>query len=111
MTSQRRALLPLSDWEERVAWRDRALIAAERARRAASAMSDLPPTPGLTSRAMASQLETGTRPAARPRDFNQSLERGLEIIQTFGAAAPRQTVSEVAARTGADPRDDAAGSC
>jgi IclR family pca regulon transcriptional regulator len=38
--------------------------------------------------------------AARPRDFNQSLERGLEIIQTFGAAAPRQTVSEVAAKTG-----------
>jgi len=38
--------------------------------------------------------------AARPRDFNQSLERGLEIIQTFGADAPRQTVSEVAAKTG-----------
>ena len=63
-------------------------------------MSDLPTTPGLTSRAVASQLETETPPAARPRDFNQSLERGLEIIQTFGAAAPRQTVSEVAAKTG-----------
>jgi L-gulonate 3-dehydrogenase len=33
VTAQRRALLPLSDWEQRVAWRDRALIAQERARR------------------------------------------------------------------------------
>ncbi len=33
VTRQRRALLPLSDWEERVAWRDRALIAQEQARR------------------------------------------------------------------------------
>jgi IclR family transcriptional regulator, pca regulon regulatory protein len=45
-------------------------------------------------------VETRRASAARPRDFNQSLERGLEIIQTFGAAAPRQTVSEVAAKTG-----------
>lgn len=30
---QRRALLPLSDWEDRVAWRDRALIAHEQTRR------------------------------------------------------------------------------
>ncbi len=29
VTAQRRALLPLSDWEQRVAWRDRALIAQE----------------------------------------------------------------------------------
>lgn len=35
VTRQRRALLPLSDWEERVAWRDRALIAQEQARRQA----------------------------------------------------------------------------
>jgi len=33
VTRQRRALLPLSDWDERVAWRDRALIAQEQARR------------------------------------------------------------------------------
>jgi 3-hydroxyacyl-CoA dehydrogenase len=33
VTRQRRALLPLSDWEQRVAWRDRALIAQEQARR------------------------------------------------------------------------------
>ncbi len=39
-------------------------------------------------------------PRGRSRDFNQSLERGLEIIETFGADAPRQTVSEVAAKTG-----------
>lgn len=32
VATQRRALLPLSDWEERVAWRDRELIAQERAR-------------------------------------------------------------------------------
>jgi L-gulonate 3-dehydrogenase len=34
VTAERRALLPLSGWEERVAWRDRALIAQELARRA-----------------------------------------------------------------------------
>ncbi|HWE58331.1 MAG TPA: 3-hydroxyacyl-CoA dehydrogenase [Solirubrobacteraceae bacterium] len=33
VTEQRRALLPLSDWERRIDWRDRALIAQERARR------------------------------------------------------------------------------
>jgi L-gulonate 3-dehydrogenase len=32
VTTQRRALLPLACWEERVAWRDRALIAQEQAR-------------------------------------------------------------------------------
>jgi len=77
-------------------------------------MSSGPGSPGLRSRTVSSQFLTGvpeeTRLAsgsgkrssglARPRDFNQSLERGLEIIQTFGAAAPRQTVSEVAAKTG-----------
>lgn len=36
----------------------------------------------------------------RSRDFNQSLARGLEIIETFGTDAKRQTVSEVAAKTG-----------
>jgi L-gulonate 3-dehydrogenase len=33
VTAQRRTLLPLEQWEARVAWRDRALIAQERARR------------------------------------------------------------------------------
>jgi IclR family transcriptional regulator, pca regulon regulatory protein len=36
----------------------------------------------------------------RSRDFNQSLARGLEIIETFGTNAKRHTVSEVAAKTG-----------
>jgi IclR family transcriptional regulator, pca regulon regulatory protein len=39
-------------------------------------------------------------PPERSRDFNQSVARGLEIIETFGADASRQTVSEVAAKTG-----------
>ncbi len=39
-------------------------------------------------------------PAERSRDFNQSLARGLEIIESFGADTPRQSVSEVAANTG-----------
>jgi 3-hydroxyacyl-CoA dehydrogenase len=34
---QRRAVLPLSEWEDRVAWRDRALIAHEQTRRALAA--------------------------------------------------------------------------
>jgi L-gulonate 3-dehydrogenase len=33
VTAQRRSVMALSDWERRVAWRDRALIAQERARR------------------------------------------------------------------------------
>ena len=33
VTRQRRALLPLSEWEQRVAWRDEALTGLERARR------------------------------------------------------------------------------
>ncbi len=33
VVAQRRALLPLEDWDARVAWRDRALVALERARR------------------------------------------------------------------------------
>src|ERR1700727_258321 len=44
--------------------------------------------------------QRGTVTRARSRDFNQSLERGLEIIETFGPDATRQTVSEVAAKTG-----------
>jgi IclR family pca regulon transcriptional regulator len=38
--------------------------------------------------------------AGRPREFIQSLERGLGIIRTFGEGAPDQTVSEIAAKTG-----------
>lgn len=37
VAAQRRALLPLEDWEERVAWRDAELVAQEQARRASSA--------------------------------------------------------------------------
>jgi len=37
---------------------------------------------------------------AHSRDFNQSLGRGLGIIETFGPDAARQTVSEVATKTG-----------
>jgi IclR family pca regulon transcriptional regulator len=36
----------------------------------------------------------------RTRDFVQSLERGLEVIRSFDEEAPRQTLSEVARRTG-----------
>jgi IclR family transcriptional regulator, pca regulon regulatory protein len=35
----------------------------------------------------------------RPREFIQSLERGLAIICTFGPKSPEQTVSEVASTT------------
>jgi IclR family pca regulon transcriptional regulator len=35
----------------------------------------------------------------RPREFIQSLERGLAIIRAFGADAPEQTVTELAAKT------------
>ncbi len=35
VAAQRRALLPLARWEERIAWRDAQLVAQERARRAA----------------------------------------------------------------------------
>lgn len=38
--------------------------------------------------------------AERPREFIQSLERGLAIIRSFGPRAAEQTVSEVAAKTG-----------
>jgi len=36
----------------------------------------------------------------RPREFVQSVERGLAIIRAFGPDAPVQTVSDIAARTG-----------
>ncbi len=40
VTAQRRALLPLSEWERRVDWRDRALIAQEQGRRLLEAQAD-----------------------------------------------------------------------
>jgi hypothetical protein len=36
----------------------------------------------------------------RPREFIQSLDRGLAIIRSFGPDAPVQTVSELAVKTG-----------
>ncbi len=111
VTAQRRALLPLSEWEQRVDWRDRALIAQEQGRRLLDSDTQtggpISPTLPITSRAVASQPLSGARdeleaeePQERSRDFNQSVARGLEIIETFGAATSRQTVSEVAAKTG-----------
>lgn len=41
----------------------------------------------------------GTRTSTRSREFIQSLERGLEIIRSFDATKPEQTVSEIAAKT------------
>lgn len=38
--------------------------------------------------------------AAEPSGFVQSLERGLEVIRSFDAETPRQTLSDVARRTG-----------
>lgn len=38
--------------------------------------------------------------ASRPREFIQSLERGLDIICTFGPETTEQTVGDLAARTG-----------
>ena len=66
------------------------------------------PTGTIRSRLVESQqhsqsagqdLEAGELPE-RSRDFNQSVARGLEIIETFGSDAPHQTVSEVASKTG-----------
>jgi len=43
VTAERRAVLPLADWEERVAWRDRALMALLRCRRTDPALDDADP--------------------------------------------------------------------
>jgi IclR family pca regulon transcriptional regulator len=42
----------------------------------------------------------GEHVAGRPREFIQSLERGLGVIRAFGPHAPEQTVSELATTTG-----------
>jgi L-gulonate 3-dehydrogenase len=44
VTAQRRSLMALEDWERRVAWRDRALIAQEQARRSWEARGEVPAT-------------------------------------------------------------------
>jgi IclR family pca regulon transcriptional regulator len=41
----------------------------------------------------------GDEPRGRPREFIQSLERGLAIIRAFGPTAPEQSVGEIAGRT------------
>ena len=43
VTAERRAALPLESWEERVAWRDRVLMALLRCRRTEAALEDLDP--------------------------------------------------------------------
>jgi len=49
----------------------------------------------------ASSSQKPTDGAPRPGDsYVQSFARGLEVIRSFSAAAPQQTLSEVAARTG-----------
>lgn len=49
----------------------------------------------------ASSAPKPTDAAPRPGDsYVQSFARGLEVIRSFSAAAPQQTLSEVAARTG-----------
>jgi 3-hydroxyacyl-CoA dehydrogenase len=45
VAAERRAALPLARWEERVAWRDRALMALLRCRRTDAALEDLDPRP------------------------------------------------------------------
>lgn len=58
-----------------------------------------PLRPQLRSRPMpAVSLDHDTTPG-RPREFIQSLERGLAIIRAFGPDAPEQTVSELATKT------------
>jgi IclR family pca regulon transcriptional regulator len=63
--------------------------------------------PPVTSRPMsavplsdAPEEGQATSPVGRPREFIQSLERGLGIIRAFGPDAPEQTVSELAEKTG-----------
>lgn len=46
------------------------------------------------------EIEDVEKTAERPREYIQSLERGLAIIRAFGPHAPEQTVSELAATTG-----------
>ena len=95
VTAERRRLLPLDQWEERVAWRDRQLADESAEMSVHGRRWHGPP---LTSRAV-SELDEEVVPG-RPREFIQSLQRGLEIIRAFGPHAPVQTVSELATTTG-----------
>lgn len=54
----------------------------------------------MSTLATSEESEGDAQSAERPRAFIQSLERGLAIIRSFGAHAPQQTVSELAAKTG-----------
>jgi IclR family pca regulon transcriptional regulator len=62
------------------------------------------PWPRVTSHAVGSLVTRhppdGAHPPERPREFIQSLERGLAIIRAFSAEAPEQTVSDLASKTG-----------
>lgn len=61
-------------------------------------MRDTPPT---LDPSLAAPLAADADPAPRPGDsYVQSFARGLAVIRSFSAAAPQQTLSEVAARTG-----------
>ena len=49
----------------------------------------------------AAQLEAPATDGQRPSDSHvQSFARGLEVLRSFGADAPTQTLSEAAERTG-----------
>jgi len=60
----------------------------------------MPPPDDATARANAPRAGAPTSPP-RPGDgYVQSFARGLGVIASFGAEAPRQTLTEVAQRTG-----------
>jgi IclR family transcriptional regulator, pca regulon regulatory protein len=59
-------------------------------------------SPAMTAASLSEPPEDELSEGApgRPREFIQSLERGLGIIRAFGPDAPEQTVSELASKTG-----------
>jgi len=64
-----------------------------------AAPQNTPPSAPLSAAAPARAPALGAKPA--PGDsYVQSFARGLEVIRSFSAGAPRQTLSEVAAYTG-----------
>jgi IclR family transcriptional regulator, pca regulon regulatory protein len=56
-----------------------------------------PAMPFAANRPTAAEDDDGR---GRPREFIQSLERGLAIIRAFGPTAPEQSVGQIAGRTG-----------
>lgn len=71
----------------------------------AAAPARAPAPDGSNALALAAQAAPGSKsgPGAKPApgdSYVQSFARGLEVIRSFSASAPRQTLSEVAARTG-----------